>query len=132
MPRPLNLICAAALLMGAAAAAPAAAQQVQSEVVYYGDLDLWSAEGADALIQRIENAADRVCGDAPGPAPVAIQQSIRACEFETVDFTIFDLAHPAVTARHRGVSPEVIVEEGSYDPYNDPYYQNPYLTVRKK
>jgi len=128
-----TLMLAASAFLFAGVAAPALAQdEVQSERVYFGDLDLWSEDGADALIRRINNAADRVCGDSPGPAPVAVQQDIRGCEVETVDYAIEDINHPMVTARYTGRTGQVIVEEGDADPYNDPYYADPYYTVRKK
>lgn len=130
--RTLHLLCASAFLCAGAIVPPVAAQEAQSERVYYGDLDLWSEDGADALLQRIRNAADNVCGDVPGPAPVVVQADIRACEFETVDYAIEDLAHPMVTARYTGRTPEVIVEEGSADPYRETYYADPYYTVQKK
>jgi UrcA family protein len=132
MPRTLHLVCASAFLFAGAAVAPAAAQEVESQVVYFGDLDLWSENGADALVRRIQSAADNVCGDAPGPAPVVVQQDIRACEVETTEYAIEDLAHPMVTARFYGRTPEVIVEEGDADPYREPYYADPYYTVQKK
>ena len=74
MPRTLHFVCASALMFTGRAAAPAMAQQEpESQVVYFGELDLWSEEGADALVRRIQNAADNVCGDSPGPAPVVVQ-----------------------------------------------------------
>lgn len=126
MPRTLTAVCASALLF--TAAVPAMAQELRSEVVYFGDLDLYSETGADAMIRRIENAADRVCGDSRGLDPVAVEASARRCEVETTEFAISDLGHPMVYARYYDVNPQVVIEEGSADPY----YADPYYTVRKK
>jgi UrcA family protein len=133
MPRTVHLLCASALLFaGFGATAPALAQQGESEVVYYGDLDLWAEDGADAMVRRLQRAAGRVCGGTEASAPVAQQADVRGCEFETTEYAIEDLAHPMVTARYYGRTPEVIIEEGSADPYRDTYYADPYYTVRKK
>ena len=66
-----NIIAIAALSVTAFAAIPCQAQPSQDgfiAVVPYGDLNLASAAGARTLENRIEAAADRLCGfpEAPG------------------------------------------------------------------
>jgi UrcA family protein len=133
MSRSVHFLCASALLFtGLAVTTPVMAQEAESQTVYFGDLDLWSEDGADALVRRIRNAADNVCGDTPGASPVVVQHEVRACEVETTEYAIEDLAHPMVTARFYGRNPQVIIEEGDADPYREPYYATPYYTVQKK
>ncbi len=40
-----------------------------------------------------------------------------------MDDAVARVGNSVVTARHYGYSPEVIIEEGSADPYADPYYK---------
>jgi UrcA family protein len=126
MPRTL-LVCASALLF--AGLGPSAfADEPRSEVVRFGDLDLYDASDADVLVERIRDAAERVCGDDPGREQLSARDEIAECAVESADEAVADLNHPMVIARYRGLNPEVvIIEEGSADPY--PY---DYIVVRKK
>jgi hypothetical protein len=54
-------------------------------------------------------------------------QYVGACAAETQENAISDVGHPVVTALYYGYSPEVVVEEGSADPYVD----DPYVSVEK-
>jgi len=119
MSRFLTAACVSALLF----AAPAFAQtQVESRVVYYGDLDLESRAGADTLIARIQQAADVVCGDRSGPQTIAEHRSVRSCEVVSTEDAVLGVAHPNVLYRYYGYMPEVVIE-GSWDPDADPYYE---------
>jgi len=122
MPRILtSAACLSALLF--TAAMPAMAQtQYESRVVTYADLDLYAPEGADALIRRIQQAADVVCGDRSGPRNITETNSVRSCEIETTEYAINDVGHPMVMGRYYGYTPEVVIE-GSWDPDADPYYE---------
>jgi UrcA family protein len=125
MPRSVSLLCAAALAL--AVATPVLAQEYESEVVRFGDLDLDDPEGADALIQRIENASERVCGFRSGVQPLTQHVYTRDCTLETMEFAVRDVGHPMVLAQYYGVHPRVIIEEGSADPY----YDDGYVYVKK-
>jgi UrcA family protein len=127
MPRSLSLLCAAAAL-AFTAAAPVSAQDYESEVVRFGDPDHDSERGAEALIERLQNASERVCGVRSGPQPVAQRVYQRDCALETTEYAVRDVGHPMVLAEYYGVYPRVIVEEGSADPYWD----DGYVTVTKK
>lgn len=112
-----HILAASALTL--AVATPVFAQELHSQVVTFGDLNLKRDHDADRLIDRIENAADNVCGETNGPAPLTEVQSVRGCTYVAERNAVSDVAHPNVTSRYYGVEPQVIIE-GSYDP--DPYY----------
>jgi UrcA family protein len=131
MSRTVSLVCAALVL--AAAAAPSFAQNRsptrESERIYIGDLDLYAPKDAEELLNRIDAAAYRVCSNEERPMNALERRASADCSEETTDNTVADLDHPMVNAIHSGQSPEVIIEEGSADPY---YEYGPYLDVEKK
>lgn len=130
MPRTVTLVCAA--LVMAAAATPSFAQNRnptrESERIYIGDLDLYAPKDAQELLDRIDAASYRVCSDQDRPMNALERRAASECGTETADNTVSDLNHPMVNALHQGLSPEVIIEEGSADPYT----YGPYLDVQKK
>jgi UrcA family protein len=97
---------AACLIAGTAhAASPAAAPTV---TVRYGDLNLSSEQGANALYARVAYAARQVCGrsglDARDLAAFAAE---RACESQAISQAVHDVHAPLVAASfaaHRGHS----------------------------
>jgi len=123
MSRSLHFAIASAVAL--AFAAPAFAQnettQTQQRVVTYGDLNVNSAAGADALVRRIDNAAEQVCGSNDGRTNTRQAMINRECETEATENGVYDTNHPVVIARYEG-SGYAIVEEGSayYDPRLDP------------
>ena len=120
MPR-LFVTAACAAVMAIAAGAPALAQtRPETRIVYYGDLNLDSPAGADALIRRVEQASDVVCGDRPGPQTLSEHASVGDCEVTTTQYAIEDIGNPMVLGRYYGHTPEVVVE-GSWDP-DEQYY----------
>lgn len=130
MSRTVTLICAAAVL--ATAATPSFAQNRnptrESERIYIGDLDLYQPKDTQELLDRIDAASYRVCSDEDRPQNALERRVSSECGIETADNTVNDLDHPMVNAIHQGLSPEVIIEEGSADPYT----YGPYLEVPKK
>lgn len=121
MSRALHVIIASAVAL--AFAAPALAQsQPEERVVTYGDLNLNSAAGADAMIDRIDQASEQVCGAHDGRTNTRQAYINRACEVETTENGVYDTNHPVVIARYEG-SGYAIIEEGDapyYDPRLDP------------
>lgn len=121
MSRKLHLAIATAAILSFAA--PAFAQsQPEERVVTYGDLNLNSAAGADALVRRIDNAAEQVCGVNDGRTNTRQAYINRACERETTENGVYDTNHPVVIARYEGTG-YAIIEEGDapyYDPRIDP------------
>jgi UrcA family protein len=130
MSRTALMVCAA--LVFAVAATPSFAQYrsatPETERVYIGDLDLYQPKDAEELLARIDAAAYRVCSDESRPQNALERRVSARCGAETTNFTVAQLDHPMVSAIYRGDSPEVIIEEGSADPYT----YGPYLDVEKK
>lgn len=120
MSRALHIVIASAAAL--AIAAPALAQsQTESRLVTYGDLNTNSAAGADALIRRIDQASNQVCGTNDGRTTTRQAQIGRTCARETTENGVDDTGNPVVIARYHG-SGYAIVEEGDayYDPRLDP------------
>lgn len=67
-------------LSGQAAERVMLGTQVASVSVSYGDLNLSSAAGAEALYMRLAAAAEQVCGSEPRP------ESLRVARFEQANF----------------------------------------------
>jgi UrcA family protein len=111
MTRTVSTLALAAVTVGLLTAAlPAAAQNPHvydgyshdpTRVVSYTRIDLTRADtqtpaGARAMLQRIETAADAVCG---GPAHLkALPQDYAACRDEAVESAVRTLGAPAVRA----------------------------------
>jgi len=125
MPRIPFAICVSAFLL--VTAAPAFARDL-SRTITYSELDLEDATGADALIRRVENAADFVCGDYRGQQSVADQSNLGRCEVATTRQAISDIAHPVVTARYYGRTPDVTIESSLDPDANRSYVVRPVLT----
>lgn len=98
----------ASSLLAAAAATPALAQTAPSLVikqvrVEYGDLDLATTEGADAMLARLTGAASKACGGRP-PMPVSDplapskQRAYRLCKVAAIDDATLALNAPLVRA----------------------------------
>jgi UrcA family protein len=130
MSRTVTLVCAA--LVMESAAAPSFAQNRnptrETERIYIGDLDLYEPKDAEELINRIDAAAYRVCSDEDRPQNALERRVSGECGEATTNYTVAELDHPMVNAIHSGQSPEVIIEEGSADPYT----YGPYLEIQKK
>jgi UrcA family protein len=130
MSRTVTLVCAALVL--AAAATPSFAQNRnptrETERIYIGDLDLYAPKDAEELLNRIDAAAYRVCSDESRPQNALERRASGECGEDTTQYTVAQLDHPMVNAIYSGQSPEVIIEEGSADPYT----YGPYLEVQKK
>jgi len=119
MSRIISLACASAILL--ALAAPAAAQNYpEQRIVRTSDVDAYSPRGADTVLNRIENAAEDVCGDRPGPMPLPQRQDIRACTYETMEIAVADSGNPVLHQRYHGYEPQIIIEYDYYDPSLSP------------
>ena len=68
----LRLIPVATLLAGLFCATAASAQDrdVRQQVVYIGDVDRYTQEGADIILDRIDRASVDVCDEGPGRRPI--------------------------------------------------------------
>lgn len=113
MPRTLAITFASALAISALApAAFADPMEPRRQIVEQDSLDTYSAEGADALINRLENAAANVCGDRPGPEPVVQDHVTRVCTYETTANAIAQAESPLVVSRYYGYDPTITVDDG--------------------
>lgn len=113
-----SFICLSALLL-AGAAVPAMAQQVaetHQRVVYIGDIDQSTVEGADVILDRINSASASVCRDdmIGSVANVAGTETNR-CRVEATETAVHDLDNGLVTARYYGLEPNVVISENDYD-----------------
>ncbi len=94
-------------LAGPALARPAAVHELDSgalsATVTYADLDLHSAKGAQALLQRVRNASRLVCHAAEPSTPMQLDrtQTFRACVRSSLDRAVTILDAPMVTAVYR-------------------------------
>lgn len=117
MSRTLSLACASAILMTLAAPAVAQQQFSQERVVRTDDVDVYTARGADTVLNRIENAAEQLCGDRAGPMPLPERAGVHNCTYETMDIAVAESGNRAIFNRYHGIEPRVVVEE---DPYLEP------------
>lgn len=110
MKRPLMLALASALALGFAAAAPASAAEFnRAQNLNYADLDLDNRAGAQALLQRIEQSAEDICGARAGPMPLAQRAALRRCVQEKSERAIARVGHAGVAALFYDRNPRVII-----------------------
>jgi UrcA family protein len=93
----------ACLLAGAAGVAQAAApgDAVPSITVAYGDLNLATAQGTDALYARIVAAARQVCG--AGNVDIrdlGALTAVRTCETQAIGRAVREVNSPRLAALH--------------------------------
>jgi UrcA family protein len=85
------------LLLGSAAAfaaAPSRVGEVATKTVRFADLDLSTADGAQALYERIVTAARSVCRDADS-------RVVRECRARAVAEAVRGVGSPLLSAAHR-------------------------------
>ena len=66
--------------------------------VSYADLNLRSEAGAQVMMARIEDAAERVCGGAPDTRLLDRRALFNSCKAKTFDRAVRELHAPLVTA----------------------------------
>jgi len=116
----LRTISAAVVLAGlVCASVPAFAQDrdVERQVVYIGDVDRYSEEGANIILNRIERASINVCDARRGIRPVVEAGEARACAVDAREDAVSQVNSSVVTAMYYGYEPQVIVSEN--DDYGD-------------
>lgn len=112
MNRPMLLAAA----MACALVAPALAEEARSIRVQRADLNLQSEAGADAMLNRIERAAERACGVTTARVDLATFNNGRACVEETMASAIGALNAPLVTALYEDRMPGGGVAQGDAQP----------------
>ena len=91
------LALSTALLLGgstAALAAPSRVGEVATKTVKFADLDISTADGAQALYERIVTAARSVCRDSDS-------RVIRECRARAVADAVRGVGSPLLSAAHR-------------------------------
>lgn len=112
MQRPLLLALASAIALSFAAVAPASAANLdRAKSLSYAELNLDDHAGAQALLQRIEETAQAMCGDRAGPMPLAQRAAIRQCVREKSERAVAEVGHANVTALFYDRNPRIIIAE---------------------
>jgi UrcA family protein len=97
----ISMITLAAALSFALAAPAAAAPGERFESrIGYADLDLGGAAGADAMINRLRQAADDACGARMGRMSLSEHRRIAACSTAFVQKGVVRLENPVVARRY--------------------------------
>ena len=109
MKRSPMIALASAIALSFAAVAPAAAAERAAERVGYADLNLESRAGAEAMLDRIQRAVERVCGKRSGKLALAFRMRIERCVNAEMADEVADLGNANVTALYYGHDPEVII-----------------------
>jgi UrcA family protein len=101
---PVLCLAAAATLSAAIPARAQISDAVPSVTVKYGDLDIGSPAGAQALLRRIEAAANTACGGAPDIRELSQWASFESCRRSAVAGAVVAVDSPMLTAMaHRGL-----------------------------
>jgi UrcA family protein len=91
------VILSASLLLGWSAAtlgAPSSVGSIATKTVNFADLDISTADGAQALYERIETAARSVCRDADFKV-------VRDCRARAIADAVKGVGSPLLSAAHR-------------------------------
>lgn len=75
--------------------------EVQRLNVAYGDLDLRTSAGAERFLQRLKNAAIRVCGGRPDIRDLREQRAFKDCVDRNMDNAVAQIRAPRVTELHQ-------------------------------
>jgi UrcA family protein len=102
---PVLCLAAAATLSWAAPVLARTSDTVPSVSVKYGDLNIGSPAGAQALLRRIEAAANTACGGAPDIRELDRWASFEACRGSAVARAVVAVDSPMLTAMAHGGSP---------------------------
>ena len=104
MHRSLLFALASAAALGFMAAAPASAGTLR-----YNELNLDQQAGAQAMLGRIEFAANAACGDRAGPMPLAQRAAIRRCVRDKSERAVSDVGNATLTALYYDRRPHITV-----------------------
>jgi UrcA family protein len=102
---PVLCLAAAFTLWCAAPALAQTSDAVPSVAVKYGDLNIASPAGAQALLKRIEAAANSACGGAPDIRQFDQLADFEACRRSAVARAVVAVDSPMLTAMAHGRSP---------------------------
>lgn len=88
-------------LMGVTGTATAGLQEFSSVAVNYSELNLSTEKGIRSLYRKIQNSAEKVCGNPYALNPLKIRGSIKACIEEAVDNAVRDTNIPMLMSLHQ-------------------------------
>lgn len=101
---PVLCLAAAAALSCAAPVLAQTAEAAPSVTVKYSGLNIGSPAGAQALLKRIDAAANTACGGAPDIRQLNQWASFEACRRSAVARAVVAVGSPMLTAMARGGS----------------------------
>ena len=102
--RALVVMAAGLLVSAALAAEPIREFAVPRIAVEYGDLDLTSADGVQALHRRLAYAAERVCPRSDG-LNLHDKALARECRKQALDRAVREIGSPELAALHAATAP---------------------------
>ncbi len=95
----ITLAAALSFALAAPAAAEAPGDRFQTRIAY-ADLNLGGADGADAMINRLRQAASEACGARMGRMTLSEHRRIAACSAAFVQKGVVRLENPVVARRY--------------------------------
>jgi UrcA family protein len=95
----ITLAAALSFALAAPAAAAPTGERFEARIAY-ADLDLNSAAGADAMINRLRQAAEQTCGQRMGRMSLGERRRITACSSAFVQKGVVRLENPVVARRY--------------------------------
>ncbi len=123
MLRAVSFTLASALALSVAV--PAYAQSDRTRVVDIGDVDTYSDRGAEIAIERVEDAAQAVCGVQGGAQPIPQRVYSRECAIETTENAISNSNNSGLIAHYYGYDPRITISEGDADYPDEVYVEKP-------
>src|SRR5215469_8495494 len=103
--RQVFAVCAAALAIAGGARAQTVHETdtdtMRQVKVEYADLDIGHSQGAQALVERIKQASQLACGEAPELANLEQRAAYRSCVVSTEDKAVASVDAPLVTAAYQ-------------------------------
>jgi len=90
-------------------------EETYRTTVHYGDLDLKTNQGADALYSRINMAATRVCEDESEPY-VRLTRTYKECRQEAISGAVKEINNPLVTQAYDHHAAKLFGETSTHHP----------------
>ena len=90
-------------------------EETARTTVHYGDLDLKTHQGADALYSRLSMAATRVCEDITEPY-VRLTRTYGECRHEAISDAVREIHNPLVTQAYDRHAAKELGQAASHHP----------------
>jgi UrcA family protein len=107
----LHLFAAAALTVISiqGASAHPADTDVRRVTVDYSDINIASAQGAQAVVQRLRQAAEEVCGPTPDLREIRRTADYRSCLDRAAGEAVTAISSVTVAAAYKGARPPQVL-----------------------